>query len=168
MARSVVINRSLLGIFVTSLDMAAGCLATVSALDEEIRRLRDVRPFTRGPRAGECSPSRSINGAGQPILQAIEIEIEDRRSEKRQKLHHCKPAANRITKWLTKFRAPAYPKHQRHAAEHGGHSGHEDRAKAQQARLGDGAFRRQSLALARDREIDQHDAVLLDYADQQN
>src|ERR1700736_6659779 len=83
-ARSVV-KRSLLGNFVTSLAMAAGCSATVSVLDEEIRRLRDVRPFIRRLCAGECSPSRSINGAGQPILQAIEIEIEDRRSEKRQK-----------------------------------------------------------------------------------
>src|ERR1700730_10865428 len=133
MARSVV-KRSLLGNFVTS-RYAAGRSATVSVLDEEIRRLRDVRPFIRRLCAGECSPSRSINGAGQPILQAIEIEIEARRSEKRQKLAQCKPADHRITKWLTKFRARACPKHQRHAAEHGGHRGHEDRGKPQQATL---------------------------------
>ena len=55
------------------------------------------------------------------------------------------------------------------AAEHGRHRGHQDRPEPQQARLVDCIARR--LALLRsacEREVDHHDRVLLDDADQQH
>jgi hypothetical protein len=48
-----------------------------------------------------------VAGWGQPILQAAEIEIDDRRSEHGQKLAQCEAANHRIAEWLTKFRARA-------------------------------------------------------------
>jgi hypothetical protein len=61
------------------------------------------------------------------------------------------------------------PSIKRHAAEQGGHRRHHDRAEPQQRRLADRGLGLQMLvALGRDREVDHHDAVLLDDADQQH
>ena len=61
------------------------------------------------------------------------------------------------------------PEHQRQRAEHRGHGRHHDRPEAQQAGLIDRLARRLALvALGLEREVDHHDGVLLDDADQQN
>ena len=59
--------------------------------------------------------------------------------------------------------------HQRKAGEHRAHRGHHDRPEAQQARLEDRRLRIETpLALGGKREIDHHDAVLLDDAYEQD
>ena len=59
--------------------------------------------------------------------------------------------------------------HQRNAAEQRRHRRHHDRAEAQQTCFADRVDRRKTaVALHLDRETDQHDAVLLDDADQHN
>ncbi len=58
---------------------------------------------------------------------------------------------------------------QRHRAEHGRKRRHQDRPEAREARLVDGLHRRQTApALALQREVHHHDAVLLDDADQED
>ena len=69
---------------------------------------------------------------------------------------------------MTQLRPLAGSQRQRQRAEHGGEGRHHDRPEAQQARLGDRLARRQPLALGLEGEVDHHDRVLLDDADQQN
>ena len=61
------------------------------------------------------------------------------------------------------------PEHQRQRAEHRRHRRHQDRPQTQKAGLVDRFARRQALAALRlEREVDHHDRVLLDDADQQH
>ena len=74
-----------------------------------------------------------------------------------------------VAERLAKLRANPGPQHHRHAAEQRRHRGHQDRPKAQHAGLVDRFLGRQPL-LVFDLlgKIDQHDAVLLDDADEQD
>ena len=101
-------------------------------------------------------------------MQPVEIEIDDRRGVEREQLAERQPSDHRITERLAKLRAGASPKHQRHAAKHGGHGGHQDRPKSKQASFADRGKRRVPVILAVNGEVDQHDAVLFDDADEQN
>ena len=70
---------------------------------------------------------------------------------------------------MAQFRTRAGAEHQRQGAEDRRHRRHHDWAKAQQRGLVDRLARRFALvALRLEREVDHHDAVLLDDADQQN
>jgi hypothetical protein len=74
-----------------------------------------------------------------------------------------------VAERLTELRAGAVAQHQRHAAQHGRHRGHQYGAEAQQAGPADRFERRHAvIPLGHDGEVDQHDAVLLDDADQQH
>ena len=74
-----------------------------------------------------------------------------------------------VAERLAQLRAGAAPEHQRQRAEQRRHRRHHDRPEAQQAGLANRVVRRQVLlALGLDGEVDHHDAVLLDDADQQN
>ena len=71
-AASCVIARSLVGNFVTSLDMA-GCSATVSLLDEEMKRLWDAPVHTAAFLTGRCAfetPDRSSCRATRRIASS--------------------------------------------------------------------------------------------------
>ena len=68
---------------------------------------------------------------------------------------------------LAGFAAGAVAKGDRHGAEQGGHGGHHDRAEADQAAFVDGLLGAETLvALGFEGEVDLHDGVLLDDADQ--
>ena len=70
---------------------------------------------------------------------------------------------------MAKLRADARAEHQRQRAEDGGDRRHQDRAQAQETGLIDRLARGQTLdALRVQREIDHHDRVLFDDADQQH
>jgi hypothetical protein len=103
------------------------------------------------------------------IRRCSEIEIDHRRREQRQRLADDQAADHGIAERLAQLRAGAGAEHQRHAAEQRRHRRHHDRAEAQQAGLADRLLRRLALvALGLEREVDHHDAVLLDDADQQD
>ncbi len=107
--------------------------------------------------------------APDPHLDAVEIEIDDRGGVEREDLAERETADHRIAERLAHLRAGAVAERQRHAREHRRRGRHQDRAEAQQAGFADRGDRRQAaVALRRDGEVDQHDAVLLDDADQEN
>ena len=101
--------------------------------------------------------------------QPIEEEIDDRRGEEGQHLAHDQAADDGDAQRMAQLGADAGAQHQRQRAEQRRHGGHQDRAEAQQAGLMDRLARRLALAaLGLEREVDHHDRVLLDDADQQD
>src|SRR5262249_4694415 len=118
-------------------------------------------------RAGRCvSPRLAF---GEPRAEPVEVEINYGRCVKRQDLREHQTADDGVAQRLTELRTCAGADHQRHAAEQRGHRRHQDRPEPQRARLVDRIPRTEAvLALLLEREIDQHDAVLLDDADQEN
>src|SRR6266404_6401527 len=107
--------------------------------------------------------------AGEPRVDTVEVEKDDRRRIEGQRLADDQPADDRIAEWLADLRPSAGAEHQRNPAEECGHRRHHDRPEAQETRLADRVDGCQTAtALRLDREIDQHDAVLFDDADQQD
>ena len=107
--------------------------------------------------------------ARDPARQLVEIEIDDRRGEQRQRLADDEAADHGITERLPDLRAGPRAKHEWHAAEHRRHGGHHDRPEAQKCGATDGVMRRQMIvSLGCDGEVDEHDAVLLHDADEQD
>src|SRR5262249_22850505 len=85
------------------------------------------------------------------------------------KLAQCQPADDGVTERLRDLRAGAGADHQRHGTQHRRQRRHEDRPEAFDTSLVDRFFRRQALvALGVNGEVDHHDAVLLDDADEQD
>ena len=122
-----------------------------------------IRPARRRP-AG--LPGRLPR---QPRSQAVEHQIDHRRGEQRQHLADDQAADDGDAQRPAQFRAGAVAQHQRQRAEQRRHRGHQDRPEAQQAGLMDRLARRLALvALGLQREVDHHDGVLLDDADQQD
>jgi ABC-type multidrug transport system ATPase subunit len=117
--------------------------------------------FRRGEDRLDCS----FSPAGEPGLEPVEIEIDDRRGVERQDLAEREPSDHGIAERLAELGARAMAKHQRYAAEERGHGGHQDRPEAEQAGLADRGQRGMPVALAVNGKVDQHDAVLLDDAD---
>ena len=68
---------------------------------------------------------------------------------------------------MPELRAFSGSERERQRAEQGGEGGHHDRAKAQKARLLDRIARVAPRPLRLKREVDHHDGVLLDDADQE-
>jgi hypothetical protein len=107
-------------------------------------------------------------GAGR-VAEAVEGEIDDGGGEQGQGLRKDQAADDRDAERVAEFGAGAAAEHQREGAEHRREGGHHDRAEAQEGGLEDGvagglAF----LALRVEGEVDDHDAVLLDDADQED
>src|SRR5215475_4628013 len=107
--------------------------------------------------------------ATQPELEAIQIEIYDRRREKRKKLAQDKAADYGDAERTTKFGTGAVAQRQRKRAKKRGHGGHENGTEAKQASLVDGFHRRKAfLRFGLDGEVNHEDGVFLDDADQKN
>src|SRR2546422_3571821 len=99
--------------------------------------------------------------------QAIEIEEDDGRGIERQELTQRQPADDGVAERLAYLGAGSSAEHERHGAKHRRHRRHENRPETLDAGLVDSLFRREALlALGMKGEVDQHDAVLLDDADQ--
>src|SRR5215831_17281030 len=124
-------------------------------------RRDDAQPLGLALRARLVAP--------EPDLHAVEIKINHRRSVERQELAQREAADHGVAERLAQLRARAVAERERKAREHRGRRRHQDRAEAQQAGFADGGDRRHAIvAFGRDGEVDQHDAVLLDDADQEN
>src|SRR5579864_1135648 len=67
--------------------------------------------------------------------ETVEVEVDHRRGEKRQQLAEQQSANNGNAQRMTQFRSCASAEGQRHAAEHGRHSGHQDGPETEKTRL---------------------------------
>src|SRR6266436_5731862 len=85
------------------------------------------------------SGSRAMRATSlQPGLNAIHINVNDRRGEECEHLAEDQSADDGDTQGTAQLRANASAKSKRESAEECGHGGHHDGAKAQQAGLVDG------------------------------
>src|SRR6267142_7014476 len=64
--------------------------------------------------------------ATEPELEAVEVEIDDRSGEERQKLAHDEAADDGDTERAAEFGASAVAERERKRTEQRGHGGHED------------------------------------------
>ena len=97
----------------------------------------------------------------------LEVDVDDRRDEQRQKLREQKSADHRETERLPRVSAGAERERDRQAAHQRGHRGHHDRPEPRQTGLADRFFGRPAfLALRVKGEVDHHDGVLLHDPDQ--
>ena len=124
--------------------------------------------FRRKERRGAAAePAGQATGAA--IVQPVEVEINHGCGQKGQHLADHQPADDRDAQRLAQFAPLAQAQRQGHRAHDGGAGGHQDRAEAQHAGLVDRVTRRQALlALGDQREVDDHDGVLLHDADQED
>ena len=113
---------------------------------------------------------RGVEAAGGPEAEAVEIEIDDRRGEEREHLADDQAADDGDAERAAQFGAGAGAERQGQAAEQRRHGGHHDGAEAQQAGLVDRVLGRSCavVALGLEGEVDHHDGVLLDDADEQD
>ncbi len=103
------------------------------------------------------------------MLQAVEVQIDDRGGVERQHLADDQAADDGDAERAAQFGAGAGAERQGEGAEQGGHGGHHDGTEAQHAGFEDGVAGVLAFgALRRQGEIDHHDGVFLDDADQQN
>ena len=137
-----------------------GYTLAARGLKQQLESFRDARNTARDLRF----PSQSKRPAAR---KAIEIEIDHRRDEQRDHLREQQAADHREAQRLAQFgtRAQAHGDGQRaHQRRRGGHH---DRAETQQAGGADRFVRRHAaVALRIEREVDHHDGVFLDDADQ--
>ena len=99
----------------------------------------------------------------------VESEIDDGRGVERQKLAHDEAADDADAERAAKFGAGAAAEGERERAEEGGHGGHQDGAEAQHAGFEDGFFGAfAAFAFGLQGEVDHHDGVFLDDADEEN
>jgi len=104
-----------------------------------------------------------------PGLQPVKVDINDRRRIEGENLRKSQTPDDGVAERLAKLRADSATQHHRYATKQRRHRGHQDRPKAQHAGLVDRFLRRQTLAmLDLLGKIDQHDAVFLDDADEQD
>src|ERR1700730_11348470 len=112
--------------------------------------------------------ARRAVGATEPAGEAFEIEIDNRGCVERQPLREQKPADNRDAERPAQLGTGTPSERDRHGTEQCREGRHHDRPKAQEARLVDRLTRALAFEPLRlEREIDHHDRVFLDDADQQ-
>jgi len=100
---------------------------------------------------------------------SIEEDIDDRGRVERKNLAEQQTSHHGDSERTAQFRPEAGSESEWKSAEQRGHGGHHDGPKAQQACLKNGLGRRfTSLAFSLKRKIDNHDAVFLHDADQQD
>nr|GEY79798.1 hypothetical protein [Tanacetum cinerariifolium] len=105
----------------------------------------------------------------KPAPQPIKVQIDDRGGEQRQHLADQQAADHDQAQWLAQLGPGAGCEHQGYRAEQRGQGGHENRPEAQQRRFIDGGlWVDPAIALSIEGEVDHHDRVLFDDADQQN
>ena len=130
--------------------------------DEGRREVHRAAPSL--PRGGRFGPD-----AAQPAPRRSKAEIDHRRREQRQHLADEQAADDGDAERMAQLGAGAGAEHQRQRAEERRQRRHQDRPEAQQAGLVDRLARRLAfVALGVEREVDHHDRVLLDDADQQD
>src|SRR5579862_6702156 len=106
---------------------------------------------------------------GETLGKAIKEDVNDGGSVERKNLANEEASDHSDAERAAKFGAVAAAQGKGNAAEQCRHGGHHDRAKTQQACLIDGVGRTLSVfALGLESEVDNHDSVFLDDADQQN
>src|SRR5258707_1449796 len=75
-------------------------------------------------------PRASAALAAEPIVQPVQVEIDDRRRVEGEYLANQQPADHGEAEPPAKSRPPSAAEHQRQAAEQGAHGGHHDRPEA--------------------------------------
>ena len=132
--------------------------------------MKGAETFIGDYSAGSGSaPGATSRRARQPPRQPVEIEVNHRRRVKRQQLAEDQAADDRDAEGPPQFRARARAECERHARQQRRHRSHHDGPEAQKACLVDRVNRSHALLpLGLEREIDHHDGVLLDDADQQD
>src|SRR6516164_6667057 len=103
------------------------------------------------------------------MTEAVHVDVYDGGGEQCQQLRYQKATDDCIAERLANFRSDTSAEHQWNSAEQRAHRRHQNGTKTQQARLVDRLLSTEPmLTLSDQREIDQHDAVLLDDSNQQN
>src|SRR5947208_6884146 len=101
--------------------------------------------------------------------EAVKSEINDGSRVEGEQLAQQQAAHDGDSERLPQLRSRSCPEGQRQPAQKRRHGGHHDRSESQQARLVDGLFGRLAFfALCLESEVNHHDGVLLDDADQQD
>src|SRR6266508_2702436 len=126
--------------------------------------------------AGPCSlrggaGGERVAGAGppEPPGETVEPEVDHRGGVEGEDLGEEEPADDGDAEGAAELGTGAGAEGEGEAAEEGGHGGHHDGAEAEQAGLVDGLARRLALgALGVEGEVDHHDGVLLDDADEED
>src|SRR5215472_2429131 len=120
---------------------------------------------------GGSWPNRGVRLAApaEAPAEIVEGEVDHRGGEKRQHLAHDQPADNGDAERLAQLRTGAAAQHEGERPQDRRHGRHQDWPEAQQAGLVDRLPRRLAfVALRVQGEVDHHDRVLLDDANQQH
>ncbi len=113
--------------------------------------------------------ARGRTAAGDSLAEAIEEDVDDGCGVEGEDLAEEQAADHGDAERAAQLGAEAAAQGQRQSAEQRRHGGHHDGAEAQQAGFEDGLGGILAvLALGFEGEVDDHDAVLLDDADEQN
>src|SRR5271157_2339182 len=105
----------------------------------------------------------------EAMREPVEEDINDRSRVERQNLAQEQTANHGDAQGATQLRAYSGTEGQRQAGQQGSHGGHHDGTEAQEARFIDGDFRLFALfALRFQSEVNHHNSVFLDDADQEN
>ena len=108
---------------------------------------------------------RLLRFSGKPVHE----QVDDRRGVQREHLAYNQATDDGDAQRPPQLRTCTGSQRQGQTSQEGGHRGHHDRTKAQQARLIDGLLRFLAvLAFPFQREIDHHNAIFLYDANQQD
>ena len=99
-------------------------------------------------------------------LEAFEVEVNDGRDVEGQQLGNDQAADHGQAERLTGFAAGAEAERDGERAHQGGHGGHHDGAETEEAALVNGDVRRSSATLSVESDINHHDGIFLDNADE--
>src|SRR5882757_10042563 len=100
------------------------------------------------------------------MVQTIQQQIDHWRRVQRERLRQDEAADDGYAERTTQFRTGTGGDGERYRAEQCRHGGHQDRTEALETGLEDCTFGRQTaLTFALQREVNQHDSVLLDDTD---
>src|SRR6266576_366139 len=119
------------------------------------------------------SGRRLLNGIADVKLEAaakpVKSEVDDRGGIEGQQLAENQAANDGDAEWTAQLGTDAGSERKRQTAEQRGHRGHHDGPETQQAGFVNGVERRLAfLAFSFEREVNHHDGVFLDDADQQD
>src|SRR5579883_2453906 len=137
----------------------------------------DIDPCSRGsslPRhqrrfRGEVVSAALAAAGAHPQAETVEVEVDHGRRIEREQLAEDQPAYNRDAEGAAQLATVAEADREWKRAEQGRTGGHHDGAESQQTGLVDRLLRREALAaLGVEREINHHDGVFLDQADEQD
>src|ERR1700733_15120533 len=124
------------------------------------------RRRSAGPHRAGKSGGLGATWGRQGLTDLVHVDEYDRRGEEREHLRHQQSTDDRIAQRLPDFGPGSGPEHERNAAEQRAHGGHQNRPEAEEARVMDRVLRGKSaIALFFERDVDQHDAILLHDAD---